>query len=427
VRFRSTRRGAPPVSYSGAILAGLAPDGGLYVPERFPRPDLDRLDPAADFPALALEVLRPFFEGDPLADALPELCREAFDFPMPLVHLDRSTAVLELFHGPTAAFKDFGARFLAASLARLLGRPGTPVPLTILVATSGDTGAAVAAAFHRRPGIRVGILFPRGGVAPRQEQQLTCWDDNVTSFAVRGVFDDCQRLVKTAFARPGFPVAGGLSSANSINVGRLLPQAVFYAIASIRYRRERGVEAGFVVPSGNLGNAASALWAKRMGFPLRHVALATNANRVVPDYFASGSWQPRPSIPTLANAMDVGDPSNMERVFDLYPRAEQLRRDASALSVDDESIRRTIAEGPARWGRVWCPHTATAVHLRERLGPQQHEVVVATAHPAKFDGIVEPLVGRPVVVPPQLAELLARPRRVTEIGATFEELARGLA
>ena len=298
MKFRSTRGSAPATGFSEAILAGLAPDGGLYVPERFPTFELTDVDPAAGFAETAAKILRPFFRGDALEGDLDDLCTRAFDFPVPLVSLEPGTAVLELFHGPTAAFKDFGARFLAVCFERALAADRDLGPLTVLVATSGDTGAAVAAACHRRERIRVGILYPDGGVAPRQERQLTCWDDNVESFAVRGTFDDCQRLVKQAFALTDWPASGALSSANSINVGRLLPQAVFYAVASLQYLADHGKPAGFVVPSGNIGNSVGAFWAKRMGFPIRHVALASNANRVVPDWFESGEWSPRPSVQT---------------------------------------------------------------------------------------------------------------------------------
>lgn len=426
MKFVSTRGRAPAVGFSEAILAGLAPDGGLYVPEHWPRIDRSAFGSEARFDELATELLGPFLEGDPLERELGTICAAAFDFPLPLVPLERDTAVLELFHGPTAAFKDFGARFLAACLERLLGREpragAGAADLTILVATSGDTGAAVAAAFHHQARTRVGVLFPKGGVSRRQEHQLTCWDDNVHAFAVRGSFDDCQRMVKAAFSRPGWPRHGRLSSANSINVGRLLPQAAYYAVAGARYQRETGRTPGFVVPSGNLGNSVGAFWARRMGFPVRHVALATNSNRVVADWFESGAWRPRTTVRTLANAMDVGEPSNMERLLHLYEgEPEGLREQASALAVDDETIRRVIAAGPERWGRVWCPHTATAVRFREQLGTPDW-IIVATAHPAKFDSIVEPLVGRPVPLPPGLAELLRRPTRVTEIGPGLEEL-----
>ncbi len=419
MKFVSTRGRAPAVSASEAMLQGLAPDGGLYVPCSWPTFDVERLAASEPFAALAARILRPFFVGDALEGRLEALCERALDFPMPLVHLTRRTSVLELFHGPTAAFKDFGARFLASCFEDLL--ESRSERLTVLVATSGDTGAAVASACHRMQRLRVGILFPKGGVSPRQEQQLTCWDDNVLSFAVRGTFDDCQRLVKAAFAHRGWPAAGRLSSANSINIGRLLPQAVFYAVASLRYRQERGRAAGFIVPSGNIGSAVAAFWAKRMGFPVREIALASNANRVVPDWFDTGDWQPRQSIRTLANAMDVGHPSNMERLFQLYPQRQSLLAHAQALAVDDETIRREIAMGPEKWGRVWCPHTATAAHFRERLASDDW-VIVATAHPAKFESIVEPLIGERVELPAQLRELLERPSRFEEIDADLDQL-----
>jgi threonine synthase len=422
MKFASTRGEAPAAGFSQAILQGLAPDGGLYVPERFPRLDPASFDDVESLPAFAGSFLAPFLEGDDLARDLPEICAAAFDFPLRLRALDATTSVLELFHGPTAAFKDFGARFLAECFARIVAGGRT---MTILVATSGDTGGAVAAAFHRKPGIRVGILFPRDGVSPRQRKHLTCWDDNVRSFAVRGNFDDCQRVVKEAFRDSAWRREAGLTSANSINIGRLLPQAVYYAIVAERQRRLQGTQPGFVVPSGNMGNAVGAFWAKRIGFPVGRVALACNANRTVPDWFADGRWTPRPSVATLANAMDVGDPSNMERLFHLYPEREALLADASAMSVDDATIRREIADGVQRWGSIWCPHTATAVHYHRHL-TRGHWILVATAHPSKFEETVEPLIGRVVEVPEPLARLLAREERVTEIDADARDLRRGL-
>lgn len=422
MRYRSTRGGVEPVPFSRAILDGLAPDGGLYVPTSFPRCDPDRVAAAPSLASAAVEVLRPFLRDDVLEDEIEDICRSAFDFELPLVDLGNGTALLELFHGPTAAFKDFGARFLAACFERLLGRgfPGVPDSMLVLVATSGDTGAAVASAFHGRRGVEVAVLFPEGGVSPRQEHQLTCWDGNVRSFAVRGTFDDCQAMVKGAFDAPGLRRGRGLSSANSINVGRLLPQAMYYVWSSSVFRARHGAEPGFVVPSGNVGNSVGAFWARALGAPLDRILLATNENRVVPDWFATGDYRPRPSVRTLANAMDVGNPSNMERLFDLHEPAE-LRGISGAQAVDDETIRRVISEGPRRWGRVFCPHTATAMRVREGLGDGPW-IVVATAHPAKFDEIVEPLVGHAVDVPPELARLLERPRRVSTIGPSVEEL-----
>ena len=424
--FRSSRGGGAACGFSAALLQGLAPDGGLYVPEAWPRRAPEDFAAEGTLPAIAESLLAPFLAGDTLAGQLGDMVREAFDFPAPLVRLapDGRLAVLELFHGPTAAFKDFGARFLAACFRRLCaaGR----APLTILVATSGDTGGAVAAAFHRRPGIEVVILFPRGLVSPTQERQLTCWDGNVRALAVRGTFDDCQRLVKEAFVDGGIAARRTLSSANSINLGRLLPQMSYYAAASLDIFRRHGEPASFVVPSGNLGNALACLWARRVGLPIGEVLLAHNANRTVPDYLASGEWRPRASVATLASAMDVGDPSNMERLRALYPRLEELRAGVSAVSVTDDEIRAGIREGYARYGQIWCPHTATAAQAWQELPEARRRagrwVLVATAHAAKFPEIVEPLIGRPVPVPASLAKLFARPSHCVEIEANLSAL-----
>ncbi|HEX8500034.1 MAG TPA: threonine synthase [Pyrinomonadaceae bacterium] len=420
MRFRSTRSAQPTLGLSEAMLTSLAPDGGLYVPESFPEFTPEDFEGLESWRDVGERLLAPFFEGDALGAHLGEICDEAFDFPLPLRELDDVTAVLELFHGPTAAFKDVGARFLAACVSRLPGRR------TVLVATSGDTGGAVAAAFHGRPDTRVVILFPRGKVSPRQRRQLTCWGGNVRAFAVRGDFDDCQRVVKTAFAERGWAESQGLLSANSINLGRLLPQTVYYAASSLWYVRRHGEPAGFVIPSGNLGNAVAAFWARRMGLPVREIALAANANRAVPDYFDSGHWAARPTVATLANAMDVGNPSNAERLLDLHPDFNELGRIARAFSITDAQIEQTIrAAASARPPQIWDPHTATAALARERIG-SPHWVVVATAHPAKFESTVEPLVGREVEVPPCLAELLDRPEHFEELEPTFEALAAAL-
>jgi threonine synthase len=295
----------------------------------------------------------------------------------------------------------------------------------VLVATSGDTGGAVAAAFHEHPEITVVILFPRNKVSPRQQKQLTCWGDSVRAFGVRGDFDDCQRIVKTAFKNKEWAKAKGLLSANSINQGRILPQTVYYAAASIWYLRQQGAPPGFIIPTGNLGNAVAAFWAREMGLPMRQIILATNANDAIPNYFASGSWKPHQTIPTLANAMDVGNPSNMERLLHLHPEVTELRKIAQAFPVSDEEIAGTIARGGKRWQQTWCPHTATAVHVRESLS-SPHWIIVATAHPAKFDSVVEPLVKESLVVPPSLRKLLEKTSRFDEIDPEFKALAEAL-
>jgi threonine synthase len=454
MEFTSTRDLAQRATFSAALLQGLAPDGGLYVPRVWPTLDARTFGDKTELPDVAAHFLAPFVAGDVLADALPAITRDAFNFPAPLVPVGEEgrMAVLELFHGPTAAFKDFGARFLAACMARL--RKPDQRPLTILVATSGDTGGAVAAAFHGRPGIEVGVLFPKGLVSPTQERQLTCWGGNVKSFAVRGTFDDCQRLVKQAFLDPELRTRTELSSANSINLGRLLPQAVYYAATSLAIWKRYGEPASYVVPSGNLGNVAACIWARKVGLPIGDIVLAHNANRTVPDYLDSGEWRPRPSVATLASAMDVGNPSNMERLQALFPEVADLRAAVRAFSVTDDEIRARIRAGYEQYGQIWCPHTATAAEAYERLRleggrTKQHApwVVVATAHPAKFREIVEPLIGarrdagrrdaghrdagrrdagHSIPVPETLAKLFARPTQCTEIDAELSALRAAL-
>lgn len=432
MKFASTRGASPAVALSQAIATGIAPDGGLYVPVQWPAIDLRAAANDRTLVQVGQRTLAPFFAGDALAPELGDILTEAFNFAAPLTVLagaPGTAAVLELFHGPTAAFKDFGARFLAACMGRQ--RKATMRPLTILVATSGDTGGAAAAAFHGRPGIEVVILFPRGLVSKRQQQQLTCWDGNVRALIVRGTFDDCQRLVKEAFRDPALAQTRDLSSANSINIGRLLPQVVYYAAASLEIERRHGRKASFIVPAGNLGNSLACVWARKLGFPIDEIVLAHNANRTVPDFLASGEYRPRPSIATLASAMDVGDPSNFERLRSLEPDWSKLRSEVSALSVSDAEIRDQIHKDYGRYGRIWCPHTATAARVYDLLTDERRRgkiwVLVATAHPAKFDEIVEPLIGRAVEVPPALARLLALPSRAAEIGATPGDLGRMLA
>jgi threonine synthase len=337
-------------------------------------------------------------------------------------------SVLELFHGPTAAFKDFGARFLAATMQRL--RKSGDRPLNILVATSGDTGGAVAAAFHRRPGVQVSVLFPKGLVSPTQELQLTCWGDNVHSYRVSGTFDDCQRLVKDAFVDPGLKAKFELSSANSINLGRLLPQAVYYAATSLAIFREHGVKPDYIIPSGNLGNSVACVWARKIGLPIGRIVLAHNANRTVPDFLSSGDWQPRASVPTLASAMDVGSPSNMERLRALFPDLGAIRGAVRAESVTDDAIRSRIGADFRTYGKTWCPHTATAAEVYARMDAaergQGRWVLVSTAHPAKFREIVEPLVGQRIEIPESLAKLFSRPVSCADLSPELAALAAAL-
>ncbi len=423
MKYRSTRRKSPETLIGAAIKQGLAPDGGLYVPCEWPA--LSKL--AADglpFAEFATGVLRPFFASDSLADAVADplaagleaICKQAFNFPLELRALDAGTSVLELFHGPTLAFKDFGARFLALCLNRI----ATSSPL-VMVATSGDTGGAVASAFATCSQIPVVILFPEGGISQRQEKQLTVWGEQVRAYAVQGTFDDCQRIVKEAFLSAEWRARFDLVSANSINIARLLPQMAYFAWASLKHFENRGRSAGFIIPTGNAGNAVGALWARHLGFPIREVVLAHNANRTVPDYFNTGDWRPRASIATLANAMDVGNPSNFERVLDLYPDIKRLQEFVSAESVSDEEIKQRIITEHSTSGEVFCPHSATALHLRRRRGAEDW-IVVSTAHPSKFEAIIEPLLRKSLPVPASLEEMLSRKSQKTVIIPHLEAL-----
>ncbi len=429
--FVSSRGASPPVTLSAAISQGLAPDGGLYVPTRLPAVDRASFGGARPLPQIARAALLGFFEGDGLRPLLGEIADAALDLDAPTTAVEACPDplfALELYHGPTAAFKDFGARFLAESLQRL----ETPrqQPLTVLVATSGDTGGAVAAAFHRRPWVRVVILYPAGLVSPRQEQQLCCWGDNVASLRIAGTFDDCQRLVKEAFGDPHLRRRHRFSSANSINIGRLLPQMVYYVASSLEIERRTGAKPSYIIPAGNLGNAFAAVWARALGFPIARIILAHNANRTVPDFLQDGIWRPRPSIATLASAMDVGNPSNMERMRALYPTLSEIREQLSADSVDDATIRTRIGDDFMHYAREWCPHTATAAEVYSRLSAAERRdrpwVLVATAHPAKFNEIVEPIIGKPVSIPASLDRLLRLPQHAVDLPPTLEALAAAL-
>lgn len=433
MRFISTR-GNQETDLLGAVIQGLAADGGLFVPDELPHFEPGDItgESLAD---VAAGLLAPFFADSPLAPRLAEICADALDFPVPLCALrgdPEPLSVLELFHGPTAAFKDVGARFLAAVMERALPlvEARDTRPVTILVATSGDTGGAVAAAFHGRRGIRVAVLYPRGQVSPRQQHQLNCWGGNVRSFEVDGAFDDCQALVKAAFADPRLSRRQRLGAANSINIGRLLPQVAYHAAAGLWHWREHGTRLNVIVPTGNLGNGVACIWARAVGMPIGKIVLAVNANRTIPEFLATGEWQPRASRQTLASAMDVGNPSNMERLRHLLPEFGELRSSVEAYPVDDASIRAQIAQDERRFGRVWCPHTATGFwaydHLPESRRAGHSWVVCATAHPAKFEAIVEPIVGHEVPVPPSLQALLARPAHCVPLQASLGGLADAL-
>jgi threonine synthase len=441
VRFLTTRQG-PAVSFTTALYDGLAPDGGLYVPETiepWTAGELARL-PRRTLTEIGLRALRPFTRGEIDPATLEAVVVEALNFPIPLVEIEPGIFALELFHGPTLAFKDVGARMMARLMAAL---HRADEPLTVLVATSGDTGSAVGHAFHRVPNTRVVILYPDGRVSPTQEAQLTMFNGeraNVRAYAVAGSFDDCHRLTRAAFGDADLRQRMRLTSANSVNVGRLLPQSIYYfhAIAQLLAREggegQHGREGPvvFSTPSGNFGNLTAGLFAKRAGLPVTRFVAATNVNDVVPAYLDTGRYEPRSSVPTIANAMDVGHPSNFERMTWLYDGdRDAMRRDIFGCRFSDDDVRATIHRVFDERGYLLDPHSAIAyLGLKGREGQDNQEgqdgqgrragIFLATAHPAKFAEIVDPIIGRAMEKPLPLAQALARPRHVIRIGPSLD-------
>ncbi len=416
----STRGSAPPVPFIDALFGGPAADGGLFVPERLdplPAATLERLRDA-DLVERATLVGSHLFKDEISEEAFRALVVDALDFPVPLVQVTDRVWALELFHGPTLAFKDIGARVQA----RLLHHFTDGTPLTILVATSGDTGSAVAQAFHGVPDTRVVVLYPAGQVSDVQEAQMASLGDNIRAVSIQGTFDDCQRLVKQAFADDDLRRHVWLTPANSINVGRLLPQ-VFYYFAMLALPAPPIVS----VPSGNFGNLTAGLIARRLGLDVRRFVAATNVNDVVPEYLRTGEYHPRPSVRTVANAMDVGAPSNLERIQWLYGQdLDAIRRDITGAAYDDATVVAEIGRVYKEHGYLLDPHGAIAwLALNDALrtaGDDAIGVFLATAHPAKFREVVEPAIGREVPLPQQLADAVKRPRHAVSMPADYDTL-----
>ncbi|MDR3166440.1 MAG: threonine synthase [Treponema sp.] len=460
MRYYSTRGKTEAVSFTVAALTGLASDGGLFVPEEippYPQAVLSSLG-TMNFHDIAFETIRPYVYPDIPDPVLEDLVHGAYSFTAPLVGVgDR--LVLELFHGPTAAFKDFGARFMARAFSYL--RRGEDKPLRVLVATSGDTGGAVADGFYGVPGISVTVLYPKGRVSPLQERQIAGLGGNISALAVEGSFDDCQSLVKTAFGYAALRERWVLSSANSINVSRLIPQAVYYAAAAGRVLGGRIDEDGEAtprlsgaalrtggssgsgkargplprggealiccVPSGNFGNLTAGLYAMKMGAPIRGFIAATNINKTVPDYLASGNYEVRPSRATISNAMDVGAPSNFERMAAHFSHGE-MRSLIRGVSVSDDATRQTIRRVRRDYGYFLDPHSAVgweAVDLLSSEREGEYFALLATAHPAKFAETVEPLTG-PVPLPLSLQRVSERTVQARTIPADISALAEAL-
>jgi len=425
LRYRSTSRTAPLTSLRGAVLRGLAPDGGLYMPVEIARRSPEELEEFRRLPftEVCFRVVKPFATPDVPEEVLWQVVSEAINFPVNLVSLSPGLHILELFHGPTLAFKDFGARFMA----RLMGyfvRAETR-PLTVLVATSGDTGSAVAHGFLRVPGIRVVILYPSKRISEAQEKQFTTLGENITALEVAGTFDDCQRLVKQAFSDVELNRRAFLTSANSINIGRLLPQ-MFYHVAAYRQLPVASVPLIVSVPSGNFGNLTAGILAKRIGLPVARFVASTNVNDVVPEYLRSGEFRPRPATATFSNAMDVGNPNNFPRLLDLCRnRLEGVKKEVWGHRATDEETLAAMKMLHERFGYIADPHTAVGLlgwEAFKREHPESAQgLVLATAHPAKFADVVMKAIGSAPPLPDRLAAYLQRAKLSLSLSSSYDD------
>ena len=415
--YYSTNGRAPKADLRKAVVKGLAEDRGLYMPDRIKRfPEaFFRSMGMRTFEENALAVAEAFFGEDVPYDELQRIVTETLSFDCPVVEVEPGIYALELFHGPTLAFKDVGARFMARLLRHFTDGSGD---INVLVATSGDTGSAVANGFLGVEGIHVYVLYPKGKVSPIQECQFTTLGRNVTALEIDGNFDDCQALVKAAFMDEELNRAMRLTSANSINVARFLPQAFYYFWAYAQLGRDNVV---CCVPSGNFGNICAALFGKRMGLPIKRFIAANNANSVFYEFLQTGDYRPRPSVQTIANAMDVGDPSNFARIWDLYGHdADAVRADISGATYSDAQIALTIADCYARTGYLLDPHGACGYRaLKEGLRPGETGFFCETAHPAKFKDTVERIIGVPVPIPDRLAAFMQGSKQSVELSKEF--------
>ncbi len=409
MKLYSTNRTVDEVNLKEAVFKGLPDDNGLYMPTRIPTlpasffENMDKLS----FQEIAFEVCKALIGDDVEESALKKITEDALSFDAPVVPLTENISVLELFHGPSFAFKDFGARFMARLMAYFLEKDQKEI--NILVATSGDTGSAVAQGFLDMPGIRVTILYPSGKVSEIQEKQLTTLGRNITALEVNGTFDDCQRLVKEAFLDQELKSRVNLSSANSINISRLIPQSFYYFYAYAQLKKAGKLPVVFATPSGNFGNLCGGLIAKRMGLPIEKFVAATNANDIVPAYLRTGKFSPRPSVETISNAMDVGNPSNFARLMALYDNdLKSVQSEIDGRDYTDEATREAIKAVFAKTGYIMDPHGAVAyLGLSDYLSESRskaHGVFLATAHPAKFIEVVEEVIDQKIELPAALKE-----------------------
>lgn len=425
MNYYSTNHKAPTVTLKEAVVKGLAPDKGLYMPCRIPQLSKHFFEqmPNMSLQEISYTVASALFGEDVPQKQLKEIVYDAMSFDIPLVKVADRIYSLELFHGPTLAFKDVGGRFMARLLGYFTQDIGNQM-LNVLVATSGDTGSAVANGFLGVKGVRVFVLYPKGKVSEIQEKQFASLGNNITSLAIDGTFDDCQRLVKQAFLDSELNNNMNLTSANSINIARFMPQSFYYFYACAQLRKI-GVEdmPVFSVPSGNLGNITAGLLAHKMGLPVKRFIAANNRNDVFFNYLKTGEYAPKPSVKTLANAMDVGDPSNFARILDLFDHShEQITQSIAPASYTDEMIAQTIKDSLQKFGYLPDPHGACGLRaLQEGMEPTQTGIFLETAHAAKFAEIVEPIIGTPIAIPEHLQKFLNSKVYSTLLGNDFEE------
>ncbi|MGM0376476.1 MAG: threonine synthase [Bacteroidota bacterium] len=426
MKYISLGKNKQRVSLKEGIFKGLSDDGHLFMPEEIPEldPQWIKTLPGLTLQEIGSSVLWPYVEEELNESEFQQIIHETFSFPVPLVNLHDNIHVLELFHGPTQAFKDVGARFLSRLMSHL--HPAGDNKMIVLTATSGDTGGAVAHGFHKIPGIDVVVLYPEGKISPYQEQQMTGLGHNIHAVAVDGAFDDCQRLVKQAFNDKDLRRNVAITSANSINLGRLLPQMVYYFEGVARLQeKHKDVHPVLCVPSGNFGNITAAVMASKMGLPVSRFIAATNVNDVVPRFLQSGNYDPHATIVTLANAMDVGDPSNFPRLFDLFENDfDEVIKILSANSVTDDEIKETIKSIYSRYGYVLDPHSSAGyLGLKREIGENEQGFFVATAHPRKFVETIDEVLPE---VAGQLREeygpeFVSNPKKET-MSASYKEL-----
>ena len=428
MNYYSTNKQAPIATLEEAVVKGLAGDKGLYMPERITRLDPQVIEQMKEqsFHEIACTVARAFFGEDVEPETLDQIVCDTLSFETPVVEVKDPIYSLELFHGPTLAFKDVGGRFMARLLGYFIRKEGLK-EVNVLVATSGDTGSAVANGFLGVPGIHVYVLYPKGKVSPIQECQFTTLGQNITALEIDGTFDDCQALVKAAFMDEALNAHMKLTSANSINVARFLPQSFYYFNAWAQLARQgKADELVVCVPSGNFGNITAGLFAHRMGLPIKRFVAANNRNDVFLEYLQTGVYTPRPSVATLANAMDVGNPSNFARIIDLYSY-EQICALISGYRYTDEQIAEAIRRCHAETGYLLDPHGACGYQaLKAALRPGETGVFLETAHPAKFKGTVDQILGADIEIPAKLRAFMAGQKQSIELSKDFEGFKRFL-